>query len=323
MRLATLILIGSLGYLGVIATHAQTRFVDDAGRTVVVARPPQRVMPAGPPADGLVFALAPDLLVGLVKPWTEPQRAVLAAPGRDLDIIPRLTPDPLKSDLAAVHDLKAELVVDYGDVTPKYAAVADRVTEATGIPAVLLDGHLATTPTAFRRFGDLLGRDREGETLARLAEATLAKLAPLAGLTDAERVPVYLARGYDGLDAVAAGSTLDEAVRFAGGRNVVARTEGAFRLLTPADVAALAPRVVIVEETEAAAADAPLRRALPADAVFLLDLHDGFHWVENPPSVNRLVGAAWLARRLHPDRATIDEAGVADLARRLLHVREP
>ncbi len=296
-------------------------FVDDAGRSVSVTVTPKRVMPAGPPADMLLFALAPDLMVGLVTPWNDAQRAVLAEPERDLAIVPRLTPEPLNSDLAAVRALKVDLVVDYGDVAPKYVAVADRVSATTGVPAVLLDGRLAATPAALRRLGALLERRAVAEDLARLAEATLTRLEPLATLPDDARVPVYLARGADGLDAVAAGTTLDEAIRFAGGRNVVARTGSPFRDLTPEAVAALAPRVVIVEDARAVAPDAPLRRALPATTAILVDEHDGFHWVENPPSVNRLIGAVWLAGRLHPGTEGLDDAAARDLARRFLRLR--
>lgn len=301
---------------------AETVFADDAGRSLTIDRPIARVIPAGPPADALLVALAPDLLVGLVHPFSDEQKRVLPAGWRDLPIVPRLTAEPSKGDLAAITALQPDLVVDYGDVAAKYAALADRVTAETGISAVLLDGRLDAVPATLRRLGGLLGRAADGERLAGLAETTLAGLAPTRALADADRVPVYLARGYDGLDAVAAGSQLDEAASFAGGRNVVARERGVFRAMTPDAVAAAKPKVVVVEQAEAMAADAPLRRALPPDTVFLLDDHHGFHLVENPPSVNRLIGAVRLARRLHPDRVRFDDATVAELTGAFLHISE-
>ncbi len=304
------------------AATAETVFVDDAGRSVPIARPIARVIPAGPPADALLVALAPDLLVGLVHPFTEEQKRVLPAGWRDLAIVPRLTAEPSKGDLAAIAALKPDLVVDYGDVTAKYAALADRVTADTGIPAVLLDGRLNAVPGTLRRLAALLGRAADGERLAGLADMALVGLTPTRDLADGDRVPVYLARGYDGLDAVAAGSQLDEALLFAGGRNVVARERGVFRAMTPDAVAAARPKVVVVEQAEAMAADAPLRKALPAETVFLLDDYHGFHRVENPPSVNRLIGAVWLALRLHPDRVRFDDATLAELTRAFLHTSE-
>lgn len=297
-------------------------FVDDAGRSVRIEGPIARVLPAGPPADLLLFALAPDRLVGLVHPWTTEQKPAVPAPWRELPIVPRLTPDPMKVDLDGLRALGVDLVVDYGDLAPKYVVAADRANAVTGLPAILMDGRIRATPSVLRRLGRLLDRAAEGERLAAVADDALARLAPLAEMPDDARVPVYLARGSDGLDAVAAGTTLDEAIGLAGGRNVVP-AGGSFRLLRPEEVAALAPRVVIVEDAEAARPDGPLRRALPAATVFLVDDFHGFHLMENPPSLNRLVGAARLAGTLHPGATSIDDAGVADLARRLLRLEAP
>lgn len=299
---------------------AEQRFVDDAGRSVVIRSPINRLMPAGPPADLLLFALAPDRLVGLVKPWTEEQRPVVPAEWRALPIVPRLTPDPLRSDLDAVRALAPDLVVDYGDVTPAYAALADRVTEATGVPAVVFDGHLRHTPRVLRSLGRLIGAEAEGNRLAALAEEVLSAIEPLSRLRDDERVPVYFARGGDGLEAVTSQNMLDESIRLVGGRNVVARRDRTFHMITVDEVKALAPRVVIVEQASAAAPDGPLRRALPPSTVFVVDDVAGFHFVGNPPSINRLIGAAWLAGLLHPERPPFDECGLADLRRRLLQI---
>lgn len=299
---------------------AQTVFVDDAGRSVTIAATPHRVMPAGPPADLLVYAVAPETLVGLVKPWSPEQKAAIPEAHRSLAIIPRLTPEPLRGDLGAVRELGAELVVDYGDVTPTYSALADQIRDATGIPAVLLDGHLAATPKTLRSLGTLLGRTDSAEALAKDAEDVLRRLAPLSRLGASERVPVYLGRGGDGLDAVAGGGLLDEAIVAAGGRNVVERRDRSFRTMTVEEIVALAPRVVVVSHAAAIAPDAPLRRALPASTLFLLDDFAGFHVVENPASVNRIVGAAWLASRLHPDRTPFDEAALDHLRSAFLHL---
>lgn len=302
------------------ALHADTVLVDDAGRSVTLTVTPRRVMPAGPPADLLVYAVAPETLVGLVKPWSPEQIAAIPEAHRGLGIIPRLTPEPLRADLGAVRALGAELVVDYGDVTPTYSALADHVQEATGIPAILLDGHLAATPKTLRTLGRILDLPERAEVLAKDAEDVLQRLSPLTLLPDTNRVPVYLGRGGDGLDAVVAGGQLDEAIVAAGGRNVIERRDRSFRTVTAEEVAALAPRVVVVSQAAAIAPDSPLRRALPPTTLFLLDDTSGFHLVENPASVNRIVGAAWLAGYLHPEASMFDQAALAKLRHDFLHL---
>lgn len=101
-----------------------------------------------------------------------------------------------------------------------------------------------------------------------------------------------------------AGSSFDEPVRLAGGRNVVAATGGTFQRMDVAAVVALKPKVVIFAEEEALSS--PLRRALPADTTIVLDAGEPYKALTGPPSLNRLVGLAALPAILHPETAKAD-----------------
>ena len=49
-------------------------FMDSAGRTVRLPKSIKRIIPAGPPAEALLYSLAPDTLAGLIEPWTDSQK---------------------------------------------------------------------------------------------------------------------------------------------------------------------------------------------------------------------------------------------------------
>jgi hypothetical protein len=51
---------------------------------------------------------------------------------------------------------------------------------------------------------------------------------------------------------------------------------------------------------KAAEPGAPLRKVLPAEPLFLVDRGSPYGWVEGPPSLNRLIGALWLASCIYP-----------------------
>jgi iron complex transport system substrate-binding protein len=76
--------------------------------------------------------------------------------------------------------------------------------------------------------------------------------------------------------------------------------EETFSVMSADDVAMLKPSVVILANPTAAKPGAPLRQALPAETLFLVDPGLQYGWVERPPSLNRLSGALWLASRLYP-----------------------
>ena len=300
------------------AVHAPASaadFTDSAGRHVDLPAHVARIIPAGPPADVLLYALAPDTMSGLVEPWTSSQATCVPEAFRALAKIPRITAKGGDADVATLKAFKADLVVDYGDVNADYAALADKMQVALGAPYLLLDGKLEAAPGAVRKLGAALGRGARAEEIAGAMERALARLAFAEALPTDRRVAVYYARGKDGLQAVRAGSSLGEALELAGGRNVVQPGQGAFAMMKIEDVTTLKPAVVILADPAAGAPDSPLRKALPRGTRFLIDRGSPYPWMEKPPSVNRLIGALALAERLYPEPAKGDAGEAAALAR--------
>jgi iron complex transport system substrate-binding protein len=294
-------------------------FTDSAGRLVHLPEKIAHVIPAGPPADALIYALAPDLLDGLVEPWSEPQKSAVLESAQNLPAIPRLTGKPSEADLAALRDLHPDLIIDYGDVNERYAVLADKMQETLGVPYILLSGTLDAAPVVIRSLGKALGREDRAEEIAGAIETSLAKLAATSSLPEDARVPVYYARGSDGLRAVRPGSSLDAVIELAGGRNVVPGGQGIFASLRAEDVLKLNPEIVIVTTPDASQSYAALRKALPQNTRFLIDPGLPYGWVERPPSLNRIIGALWLASKLHPDKVRFSEADAGALAGLLFH----
>ena len=106
---------------------AQTRtVVDSAGRTVEVPVAPQRVLAAGPPASALLYALAPEKMVGWVREQSAEEKALLAAPWRDLPAYGRLTGRSNTANIEMVLAMKPALILEVGSVDETYASLADR-----------------------------------------------------------------------------------------------------------------------------------------------------------------------------------------------------
>ena len=162
-------------------------------------------------------------------------------------------------------------------------------------------------------------REERASEIAKSAEFALQKLAPVTSKTLGDRVSVYYARGSDGLRAIRTGSSLDEGIALAGGRNVVSTGEGTFSSMSVDEVAALKPSVVVLADPKAAEPGAPLRKALPAETRFLVDLGLPYGWIEHPPSLNRLIGALWLASHLYPDEISFPAEDARRMSVALFH----
>jgi iron complex transport system substrate-binding protein len=265
--------------------------VDATGRSVELPDRMAHVLPAGPPAAILLAALAPDLMLGWTSPVSDNARALLAPDAARLPLVPRLTGRDDVTD--KVTALKPDLILDYGTIAPRYIDLAKATQQRTGIPTVLLDGSLDEVPRVFRLLGNILHREERAETLARFTEALLAMpKKPKATLR------IVCARGPDGLTLAVPGTDLAESFTRAGWQLVAPQGQGPSRQATLDDIRALDPDVIVFTDPamRAALAQSEAWRSVRA-------VHDGhayvapnmpFGWIDEPPSINRLLGLAWL-----------------------------
>jgi iron complex transport system substrate-binding protein len=267
--------------------------VDSAGRIVQVPDRIAHVVPAGPPASVLLEALAPDLMIGWPSPLPDSARAILAPEAAKLPQIPRLT--GREDVIEKIKALHADLILDYGTVSPRYAELAQAAQERTGVATLLLDGALDKIPETFRRLGAILHREDRAENLARFAEALLSLPA------SATHPRVIYARGADGLTVAAPGTDVTAVFTRLGWQVLAPAGEGTFRDGTIDAIRALDPDVLIFSNPAMrdtlAHTDAwkTVRAVREGHAVVSPALP--FGWVEEPPSINRLIGLAWLEGR--------------------------
>src|SRR5262245_29111444 len=177
--------------------QASARVVTDgAGRSVTIPPRVERVFAAGPPASILVYAVAPDRLLGWTRELSPDEQAYLPPRFAALPALGRLTGRGGTASVESVLAARPDVILDYGLVSPTYASLADRVQAQTRVPYLLLDGRLTTSGRALRESADLIGVGADGERLARQADAILADVQQrVSRIPQARRPRVYYARG--------------------------------------------------------------------------------------------------------------------------------
>ena len=265
--------------------------VDATGRSVELPEHIARVLPAGPPAAILLAVLAPDLMLGWTSPVSDNARALLAPEAAGLPLVPRLTGRDEVTD--KITALKPDLILDYGTIAPRYIDLARATQQRTGIPTVLLDGSLTQVPHVFRLLGGILHREERAEMLARFTEALLA----MPRKPDAAP-RVVCARGPDGLTLAVPGTDLAESFTRVGWQLVAPPGQGPSRPATVDDIRALDPDVIVFTDPamRATLAQSDAWRALRAvrDGHAYVAPDMPFGWLDEPPSINRVLGLAWL-----------------------------
>ncbi len=323
-------LAGGMLLLASTSVAADRRVVtDSAGRRVEVPARIERVYAAGGPATLLLYAVAPDKMLGWTRPPSAEEQAYLPARYAGLPTLGRLTGRGNMANVEVVLAARPDIILDYGSVTPTYVSLADRIQQQTGIPYLLFDGSLSEIPGAFRAVGDLLGAGDRAAELARYAERALAETDRRVSAIPADKRPlVYYARGPRGLETATTGSINVESLDRLGARNVAGTQIGAgLATVSLEQILTWNPQVIIAMDAAFSAgvgSDARWRdvRAVRDGRVYAVPQLP-FPWVDFPPSVNRLIGLKWLGRVLYPEHFPEDLRAEARAFYALFYHRAP
>jgi len=326
--LAQRLLVPLLALLAALPAFASREFVDDAGRKVQLPDRVERVYAAGPPASVLVFALAPEKLIGWTRHFRDDESEWVARKYADLPELGRLTGRGSTANVEVLLQAKPDLIVDIGATSATFASLADRTQSQTGIPYVLLDGRLETTARQIERLAAVLGTPERGKELSAYAAEVIGGLrAKIAGIAPDRRPRVYYARGPQGLVTGLEGSINVEMIELLGARNVAGGERGGLTNVGLEQVVLWDPQVIVANDPNFYREVWKLPVWNSVGAVrkkrVYLSPHLPFGWFDFPPGANRLIGLVWLADILYPDTFHHDLAREVKRFYALFYHQEP
>lgn len=300
--------------LALAASAQAAEVVDMVGRRVQAPDHIERVFGAAPPLNVLLHSLAPDKMIGLSFPipaegqrYFPPRLRGLPVVGGIFGMGQQMNPEAV---LAMQPDIALAWKSPFIDQARIEAAFAK-----IGLPVVFIQlDTLADWPAALRYTGRLLGQPARGETLARLVEAPLAKVAQVTARIPLEQRPrVYYAEGPDGLATDCHQSFHTEAIELAGGYNVYRcqpKDHTGMEKVSLEQVLAFAPDIIIAQDAQFARAVAQDPRwrqvkAVRAGRVYSVPRWP-HNWIDRPPSLMRVLGVQWLAGLFYPKQLPFD-----------------
>ncbi len=296
---------------------AAREVMDSAGRKVTLPDRIGRVFAAGGPAAVAVYVLRPEAMVGWPREVRDEEKPYVLPGVRDLPAVGMITGRGDTANVELLLKTKPDLIVDFGSTRGTFVSLADSTQSRTGIPYVLIDGRFEATAASLRLLGGMLGVPERGEALARYTEDLFARVdKAVASVPEPSRPRVYLARGPDGLETGLKGSINTEIIERAGGRNVAdgGDQRRGIANVSPEQVLLWNPDIVVTWDRNFF--DRVTKRPDPvwqsvtavADKRVYLAPTAPFGWIDRPPSLNRLIGLAWLANVFHGAKSPFDIA---------------
>ena len=298
-------LAAALACLLLAAPAAARSLTDATGRTVEIPDSVARVLPAGQPAAILVYVLAPEKMLAWPRKPAGPGAGFLTPEARALPEVGPLVLRGGEVNETLLREIKPDLVVDYGSLAPGYVEAAKQMQEKIGVPYVIFDGDLARSAAMLRLLGPALGAGARAETLARDAERILALTSDRAALrARAGSFRVYYSRSADGLATASSRAHSTDVLRLLGLENVADARPGDLFEVTRDELLSWQPQAIFAPNADDIKAfAAPDWSSLPAVAqhrVFAAP-RPPFGWIDEPPSVNRLLGLLWVGQLLYPE----------------------
>ncbi|MDR3368545.1 ABC transporter substrate-binding protein [Rhodoferax sp.] len=294
-------------------THAR-EITDMAGRKVVVPDQIRRIYAAQPYTHVLTYMLAPDMLIGHLSIINGPEKRFLRPEVADLPMLGGAPGSGPAVNMETVLAAKPDIVLMKGNAQSDVSRAAEKFTQI-GLPVVFVDlEHIDDYPAGIEFFGRLIGREDKAKQLANHARKVLADVdRAVASIPDDRRVRVYYAESADGLATECDESFHADAIKRAGGvivHHCLLKTHMGMEKVSLEQIIAYNPEVIVANDPqfEATVSADPRWAGIKAVAerrVWTVP-HTPFNWIDRPPSVMRILGVQWLAKRFYPKAYPID-----------------
>ena len=154
-------------------------FTDSVGRTVEVPAEITRIAPSGPLAQMVLFALAPDMFVGVANEWSKDAEQYLDTEYYNLPLVGQLYGGQEAMNLETLAAADPQVIIDVGEPKDSIVEDLDELQAQTGIPYVHITATIQTMGDAYRKLGELLGLEEESEAIASYCENTYNEILAL------------------------------------------------------------------------------------------------------------------------------------------------
>jgi iron complex transport system substrate-binding protein len=293
------------------ASSAPTvKFTDSAGRVVDIPAKITRIAASGAMAQIVLFALAPDMLVGVASKWSDAAKPYIDAKYADLPVLGQFygSGDLNLEEIAAQAP---QVIIDVGEAKSTIVADMDGITKQVGIPTIHIDAATNTMADAYRTLGKLLGLEDKAEVLAKYCETVNSRTKEIMTQVGSDKkVNLVYCLGDNGLNVLAQGSYHAEVLDIMSNNIAVVKDPSSKGNGNPIDMEQLLkwnPDVIIFAPGsvyKTVGTDPAWQQLSAIKNHKYYEVPNGpYNWMGFPPSVNRYMGMIWLAQVLYPDTA--------------------
>jgi len=286
-------------------------FTDSLGREVELSANIDKIAVSGPMAQIVLFALAPDKLVGIANEWDPGAENYFDEKYFNLPVLGQLYGGKGELNLETLLASGAQVVIDVGEAKDGAVEELDALQQQTGIPFVHIHADTAGMGNTFRILGELLGMTKEAEVLADYCDSVYSRTVEIAN--SVEKVRLLYCLGDSGINVIAKDSYHGEIIDLLSDNIAVVdapSSKGTGNEVDMEQILKWNPDVIVFSPEsiyDTVGEDETWQSVAAIAAGNYYEVPYGpYNWLGFPPSAQRYMGMMWLSQLLYPETANYD-----------------
>lgn len=283
---------------------------------------------SGPLTQIIVYAFAPELLVGFSSDWSETARQYIPERYLSLPVLGQLYGGKGTLNLEELLVADPDIVLDIGEPKDSISADMDSLSEMTGIPFIHLDATIDTMGDTLRQLGELTGLTDRAEEYASYCEKLYGRTLDIMEQVGDNKVKVLYCMGDNGCSVIAKNSYHSEVLDLMTDNVAVIDSPSSKGTGSETDLEQILvwdPDHIIFEKGsifDSVASDPAWQSVRAIQSGHLSEAPaDPYNWLGFPPSIQRYLGMLWLADLLYPEYCDYDlKTEVKEFYRMFYHI---
>lgn len=287
-------------------------YTDDCGREVEIPKQITAIAASGPLSQIILFAIAPEMLVGLADEFSDNARGIIPDTYFDLPCFGQLY-GSASLNAEALAAAAPQLIIDIGEAKKTVSEDMDHLQAQTQIPSIHIEATLATMPEAYRRLGSILGKEGKGEELARFCEKVYNRTVSIMDKVGDHKLNALYVLGEDGLNVLSGGSYHAEVFDLLTNNLAVLdnpTAKGTGNAVSMEQIALWNPDFILYgpDSIYDSVSDRQVWKEIRAiqNGSYLEVPETPYNWMGMPPAVQRYLGLIWLTAALYPEYCDYD-----------------
>lgn len=297
-------------------------------RDVKIPDSTDRIFSAAPPMSVLLYALAPEKMIGVNYQFMPTEKKYMLKSVENLPILGSFFSGGGQANFEKVVALRPDLIFMW-DITRVRGGFFEKEAEKLNIPmAYIQQNSIEQMKDALLSMGKFLKKERRAIELVEYANYNLSRVKKsVSQLKQSDKKRVFLADGADGLKTMCDKDMHAQSISFSGGINVYKCPEGTPKKanITLEKLYKLDPDVIFVWNPtfyKSLDKNTPWRnlRAFKNKQIYFAPMSP-FNWLSRPPSIMRFLGVVWMHHKLYPKHFNVNiKKEIKDFYQLFLHV---